>query len=199
MSPGPVSPDAPERSALVVVDMLKTYDHEDGGPLRDHVAAAIPALVRLLVRAREEDVPVAYANDVQGEWAVDRRTMLGRLRRSRDAGLVEPILPADDVPILAKARHSAFVDTLLPAWLADERITRLVLAGQVTEQCVLYTAIDAYERGFDVAVPDDAVAGIDDEMSRVALRMIAENLGGDVAPGAASRLAGPPRAIAQPP
>ena len=35
------------------------------------------------------------------------------------------------------------------------------ITGQVTEQCVLYTALDAYVRHYDVVVPPDAVAHID--------------------------------------
>jgi nicotinamidase-related amidase len=49
----------------------------------------------------------------------------------------------------------------------------------VTEQCVLYTAIDAYMREFSVVVPPDAVAHIDAEQARAALEMVASNLGGE--------------------
>jgi len=35
------------------------------------------------------------------------------------------------------------------------------LTGQVTEQCILYSALDAYVRHFEVVVRPDAVAHID--------------------------------------
>ncbi len=34
--------------------------------------------------------------------------------------------------------------------------TRLILAGQVTEQCILYSALDAYVRHFDIRIAQDA-------------------------------------------
>jgi nicotinamidase-related amidase len=59
-------------------------------------------------------------------------------------------------------------------------VDRLTLVGQVTEQCVLYSALDAYVRHFAVRVPVDAVVAIDDELADAALRMIARNMRGEL-------------------
>ncbi|MDP8968692.1 MAG: isochorismatase family protein, partial [Actinomycetota bacterium] len=56
----------------------------------------------------------------------------------------------------------------------------LVLIGQVTEQCILYSALDAYVRRFSVAVPRDAVAAIQADLAESALRMMQRNMGADV-------------------
>jgi nicotinamidase-related amidase len=55
-----------------------------------------------------------------------------------------------------------------------------VLAGQVTEQCILYTALDAYIRHFDIRVATDAVAHIDPELGDAALRMMQRNMSVDI-------------------
>ena len=55
-----------------------------------------------------------------------------------------------------------------------------MLVGQVTEQCILYSALDAYVRHFAVAVPCDAVAGIHDDLADAALRMMERNMRADV-------------------
>jgi len=52
----------------------------------------------------------------------------------------------------------------------------VVLTGQVTEQCILYTALDAYIRHFDIRVVRDAVAHIDEELGDAALRMMESNM-----------------------
>ncbi len=49
---------------------------------------------------------------------------------------------------------------------------RLVLVGQVTEQCVLYPALDARIRRPDGRVPPDAVAHIHRDLADAALRMM---------------------------
>jgi len=44
--------------------------------------------------------------------------------------------------------------------VSQEGVDRVVLTGQVTEQCILYSALDAYIRHLEVRVPPDAVAHI---------------------------------------
>jgi nicotinamidase-related amidase len=56
----------------------------------------------------------------------------------------------------------------------------LILTGQVTEQCILYTALDSYIRHFDVVVPSDVVAHIDAELGGAALKMMRSNMRADI-------------------
>jgi nicotinamidase-related amidase len=65
-----------------------------------------------------------------------------------------------------------------------------VLAGQVTEQCILYTALDAYIRGYEMVVPPDAVAHIDAELSQAALKMMKANMHAELTAVAGLKLAG---------
>jgi nicotinamidase-related amidase len=37
-------------------------------------------------------------------------------------------------------------------------VSDVVLTGQVTEQCIHYSALDAYVRQYSICVPSDAVA-----------------------------------------
>jgi nicotinamidase/pyrazinamidase len=53
---------------------------------------------------------------------------------------------------------------------------RLTITGVCTSICVLYTAVDAFMRGYEVLVPDDSVAGLSPEDHTFALRQIHEVL-----------------------
>jgi len=174
-------------SAVVVIDMLNHYDHEDGDRLMDSVREALPAMCELLARAREEKVPVVYINDNHGDWSACRPELVERALQGRAPELVEPIAPPADVGFIVKARHSIFYQTQLEYLLRREKIERIVLVGQVTEQCVLYSALDAYVRHFAVAVPCDAVAFIYEDLADAALRMMERNMSADV--GAAAECA----------
>jgi nicotinamidase-related amidase len=61
-----------------------------------------------------------------------------------------------------------------------------VLVGQVTEQCILYSALDAYIRHFRVTVPRDAVAHIHPDLGEAALTMMEVNMRADVVDAAAA-------------
>lgn len=50
-------------TALIVIDMINTYDHADAELLVPSVREALPAVRRLVTRARETGIEVIYVND----------------------------------------------------------------------------------------------------------------------------------------
>ena len=172
-------------TALLVIDMLNPYDHEDAEPLAASVREKLDAIVGLRDRAREpDDVLLVYVNDNYDRWESGREELVERALAGRHPELVEPIAPRDPVPFLPKGRHSTFYQTALDHLLRLEDVERIVLTGQVTEQCILYSALDAYLRGYQVVVPPDAVAHISGNLAEAALEMMERNLHADLRPAA---------------
>ncbi|APU38675.1 MULTISPECIES: isochorismatase family cysteine hydrolase [unclassified Streptomyces] len=167
-------------TALIVIDMLNTYEHEDAEALVPSVREALPGITALLEQARASDSPVVYVNDNFGEWRSHHGEILDAALAGRHRSLVEPVAPDENSLFVVKARHSIFFETPLAYLLGQLKAKRLVLCGQVTEQCVLYSALDAHIRHFDVVVPDDAVAHIDADLAAAALRMMSRNMSADV-------------------
>lgn len=167
-------------TALVVVDMLNPYEHPEADRLAAGVGEALPAIVELRERAREAEVPVVYVNDNYGDWNSSAQELAEAAMDGRHPELVEPVLPGEGHSFVIKARHSAFYETPLEYLLDQMGVDRLVLAGQVTEQCVLYSALDAYVRHFRVVVPTDAVAAIYDHLAEAALEMMERNLSAEL-------------------
>ena len=168
------------KSALIVVDMLNEYDHEDAEVLVEHVRTALPAMRRLVERADPQRTPTVYVNDNYGDWSAGRPEIVERAIAGRARDLVEPIAPTDATLFISKARHSIFYETQLEYLLREQEVERVVLVGQVTEQCILYSALDAYVRQFHVAVPCDAVAGIHLDLAEAALDMMERNMRADL-------------------
>lgn len=162
--------------ALIVTDMLNTYEHDDAEPLMESVREALPAMASLIADARDRDVLTVYVNDNHDDWTAARRELVERALGGRAPELIRPIVPPEDVPFVVKARHSVFYETQLEYLLRQAEIERLVLSGQVTEQCILYSALDAYVRHFEVVIPRDAVAHIEPELADAALRMMETNM-----------------------
>ncbi len=163
-------------TALIVIDMLNPYDHEDAEVLTENVEPMVPTLARLVADASERDVELVYVNDNYGDFAATRDDLVRAALEGRRADLVEPILPPEGVAFLQKARHSAFYSTALDHLLRQHSVETIVLTGQVTEQCILYTALDAYIRHFQIRVVRDAVAHIDEALGDAALRMMERNM-----------------------
>jgi len=165
------------QSALIVIDMINTYDHDDAALLIPSVEESLPAVTRLLHRARELDIPVIYVNDNFGQWRSHHGEILERALKGPHADLVRPVAPDDASLFVVKARHSAFYETPLGYLLTQQGVDHVVLCGQVTEQCVLYSALDAHIRHLRVTVARDAVAHIHPDLAEAALRMMERNMG----------------------
>jgi nicotinamidase-related amidase len=176
------------RSALIVVDMLNSYEHADAERLTRSVERTLPAMRRLIDRARDEDVLTIYVNDNFGAWHSNRDELLRTALEGRFGHLVEPLAPHDDSLFVVKARHSIFYQTPLEYLLTQEEIDRVVLIGQVTEQCILYSALDAYVRHLDVCVPGDAVAHIHEDLAEASLRLMELNMSAEICDADACRL-----------
>src|SRR5207248_11533543 len=101
----------PGETALIVVDMLNTYEHEDAAALRRSVRERLPAMRRLIDAAREADVLTVYVNDNYGDWTATGATLAERALAGPEPDLVESIAPAEDIPFVIKARHSIFYET----------------------------------------------------------------------------------------
>ncbi|MDX3697226.1 cysteine hydrolase [Streptomyces europaeiscabiei] len=162
--------------ALIVIDMINTYDHEDAELLVPSAERVVPVLAELIGRARGADVPVIYANDNFGLWRSHHGELVDTALAGPHAELIEPIRPDDESLFVVKARHSVFYETPLAYLLQRLGVGHTVLSGQVTEQCVLYSALDAHIRHLGVTVPKDAVASIHPRLESAALEMMECNM-----------------------
>jgi nicotinamidase-related amidase len=167
-------------TALLVVDMLNPYDHPEADRLAERVAPALPGVEALLRRAGEAEAPVVYVNDNYGDWNSSSEELARQALDGAHPELVEPVLPSDGQSFVVKARHSTFYETPLEYLLDQMGVGRLVFGGQVTEQCILYSALDAYVRHFEVVVATDAVAAIYDDLGEAALKMMERNMSAEL-------------------
>ena len=94
--------------------------------------------------------------------------------------LVEPLVPDEEAMFVVKARHSIFFDTPFAYLFRQEEIDEIVLTGQATEQCILYSALDAHIRHIPVVIPRDAVAHIHEDLADAALRMMERNMEAEI-------------------
>ena len=165
------------RDALLLVDVINTFDHEDGERLLESFRRRHGGLLRAIERARTADVPVVYANDNVGIWDGDARDLVRRAVDGPGGNLVQAVAPREGDRFVIKPRYSAFDHTPLELLLRELEIERLLLGGTATEMCVVQTAIAARERGFKVSVLVDACATVDERMERISLDYV-ENVVG---------------------
>jgi nicotinamidase-related amidase len=167
-------------TALVVVDMLNPYEHAEAERLAVGVADVLPGIKTLLARAADAEIPIIYVNDNYGDWNSSASELAEKAIEGAHPELVKSVLPPEKHSFVIKARHSIFYGTPLEYLLDQMGVGRLVLCGQVTEQCIFYSALDAHVRHFRVVIPTDGVAPIFDHLAEAALEMMERNLSAEL-------------------
>ena len=162
----------PPKGVLIVIDMLNDF-FERGTYNRDALVQAVNDLVG---DARAWGVPIVW---VRQEFEPDLSAAFLEMRRRRISITIKGSSGCDfladlDVrsgdPVVVKKRYSAFFGTDLDGLLDRLDADRLILAGINTHACVRMTAIDAYQRDFDVVIAKDCVASNDLEHHAISLR-----------------------------
>ncbi|MCD9027586.1 cysteine hydrolase [Luteimonas sp. BDR2-5] len=147
--------DAP---ALLILDMISTFDFPRGDALRRAAIAAAPGIGRLKRRVRRGGGTCIYVNDNFTAWRSEFPALVALARESKAAPILDHLAPDADDDLVLKPRHSAFHQTPLQFILERTGIRRLLITGVSTEACVLATALDARMFAFDVVVVSDCVA-----------------------------------------
>lgn len=165
------------KSALLLVDVIKDFGHEDGERLLASFRSRHAALAELLGVARREGTAVLYGNDSDEPWDSDAPGLVRRALAGKGGDLVAAVAPRPGDCVVLKRRYSAFDGTPLASLLEDGDVADLVLAGTATERCVFQTATDAVRLGFEVTIRADACATVDDRHEALALDYLEEVLG----------------------
>ena len=177
---------------LLMVDVINDMEYPGGDTLLVHAEPMAKRLAALKRRARSEGVPAIYANDNFGKWKSDFATLVRHCTDDELRGrpVARLLLPEADDYFVLKPKHSAFFATPLETLLKYLRTHTLILTGLTGDNCVLFTAADAFLRDYRVIVPEDCVASIDPEDNRQALRYMARVMDAEVCPSADIDLAG---------
>ncbi len=94
--------------------------------------------------------------------------------------LYETNREAENVLYMDKTRYSAFAGTNLEIKLRERGITEVHIIGVCTDICVLHTAVDAYNKGFNIVIHKDAVASFNQAGHEWALNHFQHTLGANV-------------------
>jgi len=165
------------KDALLVVDVVSEFDHEDGDRLLASFRERLHGVRDALTAARAKRLPVIYVNDMHGRWNGDAPGLVRAALDGAGGDVVAALAPEDGEAFLLKPRYSAFDHTALELLLRELEVERLLLAGGATEACIVQTGIDARELGFKVTIVAGACATIDGELERLSLRYAEEVAG----------------------
>ena len=172
---------APDKSgaALLLIDVINDFEFAEGEQLL-HLALPVGKnIARLKQRAKEAGIPAIYVNDNFGRWQSDFKKIVDHCLEGRGKQFVEMLLPDDDDYFVLKPKHSGFYSTTLALLLTHLATKNLILTGIAGNNCVLFTANDAYMRDFKIFVPADCIVSNTEDENEHALKQMENVLKAD--------------------
>ena len=167
---------APDKSktALLLIDVINDFDFPEGEQLL-HLALPVgKKIAELKKRAKEAGIPSLYVNDNFGRWQSDFKKIVAHCKgeNSRGGRFVELLAPDEDDYFVLKPKNSGFYSTTLDLLLTHLTAKNLILTGIAGNNCVFFTANDAYMRDYKVFVPSDCIVSNTEEENAYALKQM---------------------------
>lgn len=178
--------------ALISIDYTKDFVANEGALTTGQAGQAIEsALVELTKTFTENDDFVVYAidcHDTKDRYHPENELFpphnlkgtTGRELYGALADLYEQSSDQSNVYWIDKRHYSAFSGTDLDIRLRERKITEVHLTGVCTDICVLHTAVDAYNLGYQIVVHKSAVASFDPVGHEWALTHFKQTLGAQI-------------------
>lgn len=175
---------APDKSeaVLLLIDVINAFDFEEGDQLLKLALPVGKNIAKLKKRTKAAGIPSIYVNDNFGRWQSDFKKIVAHCSRDDAKGkaFVKPLAPNDDDYFVLKPKHSGFYSTTLELLLTHLGAKNLILTGIAGNNCVLFTANDAYMRDFKLFIPADCVVSNTEEENQHALKQMETVLKADV-------------------
>src|SRR5579871_693870 len=168
-----------EKPVLIVIDMLHDFLDSWEATRRQKLVSSINELVGAM---RALGHPVVW---VRQEFEPDLRDAFREMKvkgihvtikGTRGCKIVPELATSPSDLIIIKKRYSAFYGTTLDEILARLQPDATILAGINTHACIRTTAIDAYQRDWNVILALDCIDSYDREHHEMSLRYMKDKV-----------------------
>ena len=176
------SAETTRRTALLLVDVINDMDFEGSEPLVRFAEPMARRLRELKRRCRAAGVPTIYINDNFGKWRSDFRSLVEHCLNDPVPGrdVAKLLEPDEEDYFVLKPKNSAFFGTTLDTLLTNLGTTTVILTGIAGDNCVLFSANDAYLRDYTLFIPCDCVVSNSREENDAALRLMEKVVKADI-------------------
>lgn len=173
-------------TALLLIDVINDFEFEGGEELFELAMHVGEQIAQLKTRAKAAGIPAIYVNDNFGKWQSDLNKIVRHCLEDgvRGEPFVRQVLPDEDDYFVLKPKHSGFYCTSLDLLLTHLPAHNLILTGIAGNNCVLFTANDAYMRDFKLFIPSNCSVSETQEENEYALQQMEKVLKADVRPWA---------------
>lgn len=153
------------KPVFIVIDMCQDFFEE--GRLHDLRPSLAQAINGLASFFRSSSAPIIWVRqefepDLSDAFLTQRKKgILRTIKGTPGAQLLPELEVRDSEEMIIKKRYSVFFGTKLDTVLVSLKPTHLVFAGVNTHACIRTTAVDAFQRDYEVILADEGINSYD--------------------------------------
>ncbi|MGA7630442.1 MAG: cysteine hydrolase [Terriglobales bacterium] len=168
-----------QRPVLLVIDMVNDFLAKWAPAQKQQLVGSINELVGVM---RQHGHPIIW---VRQEFDPDLHDSFPEMRAkgiqitikgTTGCQIDSEMASAPSDPVVVKKRYSAFYNTGLDQILHRLKPDVIVLAGINTHACIRVTAIDAYQRDWEIIVAVDCVDSYDREHHDISMKYMKDKI-----------------------
>ena len=174
--------------ALIIIDFVNDFVSSNGALTCGEPAQAIDSRIASLVDEFSKEgsfvVVASDQHDVSDTYSPEHKLFPPHCIENTDGSALfgatnEAVKQVDNKQLIniSKCRYSAFAGTNLDIKLRERNVTDVCLVGVCTDICVLHTAVDAYNLGYNIFVCEDGVASFNADGHKFALAHMKSAMG----------------------
>lgn len=161
------------KEAFVIVDMVN--DFVTGKFKNPRAEKIIPNVQQLLAVAHQQNIPVIYCSD--SHLPVDHELEVWGehcMQGTWGAEIIPQLTPQEHDYTLTKHTYCAFFETGLNTLLRELDVDTIVLAGVVTNICIVHTAAAGFFNDYQVIVPPETTDAVNEQLYKTTLDYMKE-------------------------
>ncbi|MCL4418347.1 MAG: cysteine hydrolase [Actinobacteria bacterium] len=167
-------------AAIVLVDLLEDFFRY--GRLSESRNSFIKNVNKLTGIGRANSVPIIwirqeFKKNLSDAFLTTKKTKSPiTIENTEGSKILKELYVDKNDYIIVKKRFSGFFKTNLEDLLKTLNIDTLIIGGVNTHACVRMTAIDAYQRDYEVILDTDCINSFDEEFHNVSLRYLSRSI-----------------------
>ncbi len=178
--------------ALISIDYTNDFVADNGalttGSVGQHIESEIVKVTQSFIKDNHFVVFAIDAHDPSDSYHPENKLFpphnligtRGQQLFGRLDSLYQKHKNSDHLYWINKRHYSAFCGTDLDLRLRERHISEIHLTGVCTDICILHTAVDAYNLGYNIVIHQNAVASFDPVGHQWALNHFKNTLGATI-------------------
>jgi nicotinamidase-related amidase len=159
---------------VIVIDMQNDFFRKE--KLLEQKDLLVKNINEMINLAHEHNIPVIWVrqvlkSDLSNSPKHIKKSGKGQvLENTEGSKLLNGLLKSNTDYEVIKTRYSGFFKTNLDSLLMELGVDTLIIGGINTHACVRVTAIDAWQRDYDVIIAKDCVGSYDSEHHKITMK-----------------------------